>query len=112
MENISNARFISETKYPDVAGQCRDFIDLDVIIPMDPYPLPDTDRLIDGLTVYHMLRFMDAYSRYNHIRMDTLDVPKITFLSNHGNYYYNIMLFHLKNVGASYQQLMDVIFAH
>lgn len=43
--------------------------------------------------------------------MDSLDVCKTTFMLNHGNYYYNVMPFDLKNVGATYQFLMDVIFA-
>lgn len=33
-------------------------------------------------------------------------------MSNHDNYYYNIMPFGLKNVDATYQRLIDVVFAH
>lgn len=55
---------------------------------------------------------MDAYSGYNQIWMAPLDAPKITFMLNHDNYYYNIILFCLKNVGATYNRLMDVVFAH
>lgn len=33
-------------------------------------------------------------------------------MSNHGNNYYNIMLFCLKNPDATYQWLMNDLFAH
>lgn len=55
---------------------------------------------------------MDAYSGYNQIRMDPLDARKIAFMSNHDNYYYNIMSFRLKNACITYQWLMDAIFFH
>lgn len=52
-----------------------------------------------------------AYSGYNRMRMDPLDSPKTAFMSNHGNYY-NVMPFGLKNVGSTYQKLMDVVFSY
>lgn len=55
---------------------------------------------------------MDAYLGYDQSRMDSLDAPKTTFMSNHGNYYNNVMPFNLKNVGATYQRLMDDVFSH
>lgn len=30
-------------------------------------------------------------------------------MSNHGNYYYNVMYFGLKNVGFTYHTFMDVV---
>lgn len=44
--------------------------------------------------------------------MDSLDVPKKTFMSNHCNYYYDDMPFSLKNAKVIYQPLMDAIFSH
>lgn len=43
--------------------------------------------------------------------MDPLDAPKITFMSNDGNYY-NVMPFDLKKVDSTYQRLIDAIFSH
>ena len=39
-------------------------------------------------------------------------MPKTVFMLDHGNYYYNVMPFGLKNVGATHHQLMDEVFAH
>lgn len=44
--------------------------------------------------------------------MDTLDSSKTTFMSNQGNYYYNVMPFSLKNIGSTYHRLMDDVFTH
>jgi len=38
---------------------------------------------------------MDAYSRYNQIKMDLLDAPKTSFMTNTQNYHYEVMLFGL-----------------
>ena len=38
------------------------------------------------------------------------DVEKTTFITPHGLYCYNVMLFGLKNTGATYQRLVTEIF--
>lgn len=48
---------------------------------------------------------MDVYSGYNKIKMNLVDASKTTFMSNHGNYYYNALPFDLKNTSATYQRL-------
>lgn len=47
-----------------------------------------------------MISFMDVYSMYNQIKMDSIDASKTRFMLNHGNYYYNVMNFRIKKVGA------------
>lgn len=42
---------------------------------------------------------------------EPLDASKIAFMLTHGNYYYNVMPFGLKNIGATYQWLMNAVFA-
>ncbi|XP_025685026.1 uncharacterized protein [Arachis hypogaea] len=54
---------------------------------------------------------MDAYSGYNQIQMHPFDQNKTAFITEYGNYCYKVMPFGLKNAGATYQRLMDKIFA-
>lgn len=88
---------------------CIDFTDLDVVCPNNSYLSPNIDRLIRRSSNYKTLSFMDAYSAYNQIKMDPLDMPKTTFMSNHGNYYYNITPFGLKKAGVMYQRLISIV---
>lgn len=90
---------------------CTDCTDLNKACPKDPYPLSSIDSLVDGASGCGLLSFLDAYSGYNHIRMYPPDEDKTVFMSDNGNYYYRAMPFGLKNVGATYQRLMDKIFS-
>lgn len=54
---------------------------------------------------------MDAYSRYNQIRMEPTDQEATTFVTDRGLFYYNVMPFGLKNTRATYQRLMNKMFA-
>ena len=59
-----------------------------------------------------VLSFLDVYSSYNQIPMDTSDMNKTAFITDDANYFYKVMSFGLKNAGATYQQLMDKVFNH
>lgn len=88
------------------------FTEFNTTCSKDPYPLPNIDCVIDGSSRYRMFNFMDTYSVYNMIRMDPMDTPKKTFMSNNGKYYYNAMPFGLKNTIFTYHQLMSAMFSH
>ncbi|XP_014503261.1 uncharacterized protein LOC106763603 [Vigna radiata var. radiata] len=90
---------------------CTDYTDLNKACPKDSHPLPNIDNLVDEASGHRMLSFLDAYSGYNQIPMHEADREKTTFITNRGNYCYDVMSFGLKNVGATYQRLMDKIFA-
>ena len=53
---------------------------------------------------------MDAFSRYNQIRMDEADQEKTSFVTNQCLFCYKLMSFGLKNVGATYQRLVNHMF--
>ncbi|GMH18433.1 hypothetical protein Nepgr_020274 [Nepenthes gracilis] len=59
---------------------------------------------------HELLRFMDAYSGYNQIRIDPEDEKHTSFMTDHGTYCYKMMPFGLKNAGATYQCLVNKMF--
>jgi len=82
---------------------CVDYTDLNRACPKDAYPLPNIDKLIDNSSDYKRLSFMDANSGYNQIPMAEEDKQKTTFMTDSGNYYFNVIPFGLRNAGATYQ---------
>ena len=54
---------------------------------------------------------MDAFSGYNQIRMEDADQDKTSFDTSQGLFYYKVISFGLKNAGATYQRLMNKMFA-
>ncbi|GAU45897.1 hypothetical protein TSUD_24990 [Trifolium subterraneum] len=89
---------------------CVDYTDLNRACPKDASPLPNIDKLVDNSSGFKLLSFMDAYSGYNQIKMAEIDKKKTTFMTETGNYYYNVMSFGLKNAGATYQRMMNKVF--
>ena len=91
---------------------CVDFIDLNKACPKDSFPLPRIGQLVDSTVGHKLLSFMDAFFGYNHILMDEDDQEKTFFVTSQGLYCYKIMLFGLKNAGATYQRLLNCMFSH
>ena len=55
------------------------------------------------LTAKHqLLSFLDAFSSYNQIKLDEVDQEKTSFITRQGLFCYKMMLFGLKNMGATY----------
>ena len=52
---------------------CVDFTDLNKACPKDSYHLPWVDVLVDSTARHQLLSFMDAFSRYNQIKLDEAD---------------------------------------
>jgi hypothetical protein len=50
---------------------------------------------------------LDAYSGYNQIKLKKEDEEKIAFITLYGVFCYQVMLFGLKNAGATYQRMMQ-----
>ncbi|CAL2266052.1 unnamed protein product [Prunus armeniaca] len=90
---------------------CVDYTNLNRACPKDSFPLPRIDQLVDATASHALLSFMDAYSGYNQIFMHPEDQAHTSFIIDRGLYYYKVMPFGLKNVGATYQRLVNGIFA-
>ena len=85
--------FIREVYYPEWLANvvmvkkangkwrmCMDFTDLNKACPKDSYPLPRIDLLVDSTVGHQLLSFMDAFSGYNHIKLDDVDQEKTLFV--------------------------------
>ncbi|KAF3650599.1 putative homeobox-leucine zipper protein ROC8-like [Capsicum annuum] len=66
--------------------------------------------MIDATTGYEAMSFMDGSSGYNQILMSPKDEELTAFHTPKGIYYYKVMPFGLKNVGATYKRAMQNIF--
>ena len=89
---------------------CVDFTDLNKAYPKDSYPFPHIDQLVDSMAGHRLLSFMDAFSRYNQIRMDETNQEKTSFVTSQGLFCYKVMPSGLKNAGATYQRLVNHVF--
>nr|XP_009388102.1 PREDICTED: uncharacterized protein LOC103974923 [Musa acuminata subsp. malaccensis] len=125
VDRLLAAGFIKEARYPRWLSNvvlvkkpngnwrmCVDYTSLNNACPKDCYPLPKIDQLVDATAGHAHLSFMDAFSGYNQIRMAPEDQEHMAFLTNQGIYFYKVMPFGLKNVGATYQRTVNKMFAH
>nr|GEW72240.1 hypothetical protein [Tanacetum cinerariifolium] len=73
-------------------------------------PLPEIDWKVKSLCGYHFKCFLDAYKGYHQIKLAESDEEKTAFHTGQGVYCYTKMPFGIKNVGATYQRLVDKSF--
>jgi hypothetical protein len=91
---------------------CIDFRDLNRATPKDEYPMPIADFLVNAASGHRILSFLDCNAGYNQICMADEEISKTAFicLGFVGLFEWVVMTFGLKNVGASYQRAMNLIF--
>ncbi|GAA0153009.1 hypothetical protein LIER_11346 [Lithospermum erythrorhizon] len=90
---------------------CTDFSNLNKACSKDFYLQPCLGRLVDGSTGNEVFDFMDASRRYHQTRMALEDAGKTAFIFAYGLYYWNVMPLGLKNTRATYQRMVNSIFA-
>ena len=123
VDNLLKAGFIREVKYPEWLANvvvvpkkegkwrvCVDYIDLNDACPMDSFPLPRIDQIVDASARHGIVSFLDAFSGYHQITMYPPDAEKTSFITPHGLFCYNVMPFGLKNIGVTYQRLVTKMF--
>ncbi|CAA0825818.1 Unknown protein, partial [Striga hermonthica] len=124
VNKLINNKFVKEAKYPTWISNpvlvkkatglwrlCIDFSDLNQACPKDSYPILHIDYMVDATSGHQLMSFLDAYSGYNQIPMHPDDAEHTSFYSARGLYCYVMMTFGLKNAGATYQRLVNKMFA-
>ena len=124
VDRLIRAGFVREVNYPAWVSNpvlvpkpdgrwrsCVDFTNLNEAYPRDSFPVPRIDQMVDAIAGHELLNLMDAYSGYNQIPMFHRDEEHTAFITNQGLYCYKVMPFGLKNAGATYQRLVNKIFA-
>jgi hypothetical protein len=125
VERILDANFIRPCRYAEWISNivpvykkngkmrvCIDFRDLNRATPMDGYPMPVADLLVDAAAGHKVISFMDGNAGYNQIFMAIEDISKTAFRcpGHIGLFEWIVMTFGLKNAGATYQRAMNYIF--
>nr|GEY13508.1 reverse transcriptase domain-containing protein [Tanacetum cinerariifolium] len=93
-----------------LCGILQHFKDLNKACPKDGYPLSEIDWKVESLCGFPFKCFLDAYKGYHQIQMAKEDEEKTAFITSQGIFCYMKMPFGLRNVGATYQHLVDKAF--
>jgi hypothetical protein len=77
-------RVLIPKKNTEVLRMCVDYTSLNKHCPMDHFPLPCINQIIDSTTGCECLSFLDTYSGYNQIRLKVEDNEKTAFITTYG----------------------------
>jgi hypothetical protein len=90
---------------------CIDYRALNKITVRECFPLPRIDTLLDGFAPFTLFSSLDSQSGYNQTRIDDADVEKTAFITSFGQYQIRVLSFGLSNAPATFQRLVNKLFA-
>ena len=99
-----NTCFLAVTSYPQWVANtvlvpkkdakvrmCVDYRDLNRASPIDDFPLPHIDVMVNNTSQHKVFSFMDGFSGYNQIKIPLEDMEKTTFVTQWGIFCYKVM---------------------
>jgi hypothetical protein len=126
INRLLDAKFIRPCRYADWISNivpvekkgttklrvCIDFRYLNKEAPIDEYPMPIADFLVNSASRHRVLSFLDGNASYNQIFMVEEYISKTAFICPGfvGLFEWIVMTFGLKNASATYQRAMNLIF--
>ena len=125
IEKLLKAKFIGPTRYVQWLANivlvmkkngklrvCVDFRDVNVTTPKHMHVMPITVILADSTVNNELLSFINGFFGYNQILIAVEDISKTAFKCSSyiRTFEWLVMLFGLKNAGATYQRAMNAIF--
>ena len=69
------------------------------------------DAILDAVAGHEMYSFLDGFSGYNQVRMHPEDQEKTAFVTEWGVFVAVVMMFGLKTAPATFQRVIQEIFA-
>ena len=90
---------------------CGDYRALNSITKPDRYPLPNMNSFSSRLADKTCFSKIDLVSAYHQIKMNPDDIAKTAVTVSFGLFEFQYMPFGLKNAAATFQRMMDKIFA-